>query len=126
MPRVLDRPFDSAVLEKAGAIAHRYRIVLEPNDEFGYIGSSLEMPSVYNDGMTADACVKAVREALTVAVAYLIEKGEVPPSPANEQVRNKQVNVRVTEAEQRRLKEVARARGFSDVSEYLRSRSLCT
>lgn len=120
----LDRPFAPAILERAKAIAHKYRIVLEPDGDCGYVGTSLEMPGVFADGKSADACVKEVREALTGAVAYLIEKGENPPVPADEQVRDKQVNVRLTAAEQRRLKEAASARGFTDISDYVRSQSL--
>jgi predicted RNase H-like HicB family nuclease len=124
--KAIDRPFDPKILARARAIAWQYRIVLEPDAECGYIGSSLEMPSVYDDGLTADQCVQAVREALTAAVAYLIESGQVPPVPAKDQVRNKQVNIRLTEAEQTRLKEAAKSHGFSDISDYVRSTSLCT
>lgn len=120
----LDRPFDSAVLSRARKLAEKYRIVLEPHEQVGFIGSSLELPNVYADAKTADECVAAVREALTGAVAYLIESHQVPPAPAAEQIRNRQMNVRLTEAEQLRLKEAARAGGFSDTSEYIRSRLL--
>src|SRR5689334_13338282 len=107
----LDRPFDPAVLKRAAAVARKYRIVLEQVSQGGaqFIGSSLEMPGVFADGKTADACVKAVREALTFAVAYLIESGQAPPVPADEQVRNKQVNIRLTESEQAMLKAAATA-----------------
>jgi hypothetical protein len=46
----LDRPFAPEVLERARKFAKRYRIVLEPEAECGYVGSSLEMPNVYADG----------------------------------------------------------------------------
>jgi predicted RNase H-like HicB family nuclease len=121
---VNDRPFDPVILDRAREIARKYTILLEPDDDCGYVGTSLEMPGVYNDGKSADDCVKAVRESLTIAVAYLIEKRKTPPIPADEQVRNKQVNIRVTEAEQRRLKEAALARGYTDVSDYLRTSAL--
>jgi predicted RNase H-like HicB family nuclease len=120
----IDRPFDPVILERAREIARKYRIILEPHDDCGYVGTSLEMPGVYNDGKTPDECVRMVRESLTSAVAYLIEKGKTPPVPADEQVRNKQVNIRVTEAEQRRLKEAALARGYTDISDYLRTSAL--
>src|ERR1700729_2404113 len=92
--RVVDHPFDPKILERAKALAWRYQIVLEPDEDCGYIGSSLELPYVYADGLTADECVQAVREAMTAAIAYLLEIGQVPPVPAKEQVRNKQVNIR--------------------------------
>ena len=117
----IDRPFDPAVLENAKAIAWKYQIVLEPHEDCGYIGSALELPTVYSDAKTADECVAVVREALTAAVAYLIESGKTPPAPAKDQVRNKQLNIRVTETEQRRMKAAAKARGCSDVSEYVRT-----
>ena len=120
----LSRPFDPAILERARELARKYRIVLEPDDRCGYLGSSLELPNVYADAKTADACVEAVREALTATVAYLIESGKTPPVPAGQQVRDKQVNIRLTEAEQRRLKEAAKASGFNDMSDYMRSKFL--
>ena len=120
----IDRPFDPAILVRAREIARKYRIILELDDQHGYVGTSLEMPGVFSDGKNADACVESVREALTAAVAYLIEKGETPPAPADEQIRNKQVNIRVTEAEQRQLREAATARGYTDVSDYVRTTAL--
>ena len=115
------RPFDPSILEKAREIANKYRIVLEPHPECGYIGTSLEMPGAMGDGRTADACVKHVREAIVVGVAYLLETGQTPPVPAAEQIRNKQINIRVTESEQRRLKEAAAAKGFTDISDFMRT-----
>jgi predicted RNase H-like HicB family nuclease len=121
----LGRPFERRLLERAIEIARRYRIILEASDDdCGYLGSSLEMPGVFADGKTPDECVAETREALTAAVAYLLEKGETPPAPADEQIRNKQINIRVTEAEQQRLREAAKARGFNDVSDYVRTTSL--
>src|SRR3954469_12815342 len=123
-PKPSDRPFDTALLDRARAIAQKYRIILEPSDECGYVGSALEMPLVFGDGTSADVCVASVRESLTVAVAHILEKGEEPPVPADEQQRNKQINIRVTEAEQRRIREAATARGFTDLSDYVRTTSL--
>jgi predicted RNase H-like HicB family nuclease len=117
----LSRPFDAGILSKARDIANKYRIVLEPDENCGYVGTSLEMPGVMGDGTTPDECVKHVRGGLVVGVAYLLEKGQEPPAPENEQVRNKQINIRVTEAEQRRLKEAAKAMGFSDISDFMRT-----
>ena len=121
----LDRPFDPAIFRRARELACKYRIVLEPNDECGYLGSSLEMPNVYADGPTVDECVKNVREAIAGAVAYLIETGKAPPLPPEAQVRDKQVNVRVTAAERQRLRAAAVANGFSDTSEYIRNKVFC-
>jgi predicted RNase H-like HicB family nuclease len=120
----IDRPFDPAILEKARQIANKYRILLEPQPGYGYVGTSLEMPGAMGDGMTADDCVGSVLESLIVGVAYLLESGQNPPAPADEQVRNKQVNIRVTEAEQRRLKEAAKASGFNDISDFMRTKLL--
>jgi predicted RNase H-like HicB family nuclease len=121
----LNRPFDPAILEKAREIVSKYQIVLQPDGDCGYVGSSLEMPGVMGDGQTADACVNHVRQGLIVGVAYLLETGKTPPVPAGEQIRNKQINIRVTEAEQRKLKEAAKAKGFNDISDFMRTTFLC-
>jgi predicted RNase H-like HicB family nuclease len=118
------RPFGRAILHEAREIAEHYRIVLEPDAECGFVGTSLEMPGVMGDGETPDACVRHVREGLVVGVAYLLESGKAPPLPADKQIRNRQINIRVTEAEQRRLKEAARANGFTDVSDFIRTKLL--
>jgi hypothetical protein len=82
------------------------------------------MPFVMNDGKTPDECVRATREALTTAVATLLESGEVPPSPASQHKRTEQINVRVTPEEKLVLEEAARSRGFRGIGDYVRSNSL--
>jgi len=76
----IDRPFDSKTLKKAGEIASRYRLILEPDDEVGFIGRSLELPNIFADGKTPDKCVRATLEALVAAVATMLELGERPPA----------------------------------------------
>ena len=120
----LDRPFDPAILKRARELADKYRIVLETDPHVGYLASALELPNVLADGANPNAAVAAARDALTSAVAYLIESGQTPPLPADEQVRNKQINIRLTETEQRLLKEAAKAHNCSDMSEYVRNRVL--
>ncbi|SRR6266550_1375775 len=119
----LDRPFSSEVLRRAKDIANSYQIVIQAEDG-EYYGRGLEMPYVMNNGKTPDECVKATREALTAAVAYLLESGKAPPPPASEQNRSEQINIRVTTEEKMLLEEAARSRGFRGISDYVRSASL--
>src|SRR3972149_362440 len=93
----VDRRFDPKVLAHARSVVGDYRLVLEPDEELGYIGSSIELPTVFADAKTPDGCVKATREALTVAVATLLELGKRPPSGRHQ--RTQQVNVRLTAGE---------------------------
>jgi predicted RNase H-like HicB family nuclease len=120
----LGRPFDPDILDRARKLANKYRIVLEPEEDCGFIASSLELPNVYADGASANLAVTAEREALSAAVAYLLEMGQTPPAPAADQIRDRQINIRLTECEQRLLKEAARAHNCSDMSEYVRGRVL--
>ena len=89
--KAIDRPFDPTVLRKARDIANSYQIILHSEDG-DYYGRGLEMPQVMNDGKTPDECVEKTREILTTAIAYMLENGEVPPSPASENKRSEQVN----------------------------------
>lgn len=122
------RPFESAVLRRAGKIAEQYRIVLEVNEELGYIGSSIELPNVFADGKSPDACVSATREALSVAVATMLEQGQEPPSPASKGLRKAQVNIRLNAEEKYRLQEAARKLGFKGLGDFIRATALdrCT
>ena len=119
----VDRPFDATVLKRARTIAEQYQIILQFEDG-EYYGRGLEMPYVMNDGKTPDACVRATRESLAVAVATLLEAGDVPPAPASEGKRTEQVNVRLTPEEKLLLEEAARSRGFRGLGDFVRSTAL--
>jgi predicted RNase H-like HicB family nuclease len=121
---VVDRPFAPTILKRAKELAAKYRIVLEPDEDAGYLASALELPNVLADGPNPNAAVTAARDALAAAIAYLIESGQTPPLPAAEQIRDRQINIRLTETEQRLLKEAAKAHNCSDMSEYVRSKVL--
>lgn len=120
----IDRPFEASVLNRATKIAGAYRLVLERHDEVGFIGSSVEMPTVFADGPTPDACVEAVHTALCYAVATMLEQGQSPPAPASTGTRNVQVNVRLTADEKFVLQEAARRLGFKGVSDFVRNAAL--
>jgi predicted RNase H-like HicB family nuclease len=120
----LERPFDPAVLARARKIVGRYRLVLEHNEDLGYIGSAIEMPAVFADGRTPDDCVRATREALAVAAATMIEQGRRPPSAVGRGVRETQVNIRLSADEKYRLQEAARHLGFKGVSDFIRAVAL--
>ncbi len=118
---VIDRPFKSDIVKRAREIAHQYRLILEPEAEVGFIGRSIELPSVFADGESADDCVAATREALEVAVATMLESGTSPPAPSTRGVRQAQVNIRMTAEEKLLLEDAARRGGFRGVSDYIRS-----
>lgn len=120
--KVVDRPFDPAVLSHARSIVSDYRLVLEPDEELGFIGSAIEMPTVFADANTPDACVKATRQALTVAVATLLELGKRPPSGRHQ--RSQQVNIRLTPDERLALEEAATQLGFKGISDFVRAAAL--
>jgi predicted RNase H-like HicB family nuclease len=78
--KAIDRPFAAGIWRRAQDIAQRYQVVmwLEGGE---YYGRGLELPGVMADGKTPDACMEQTREALAVAVATLLEDGDVPPTP---------------------------------------------
>ncbi len=116
----LDAPFAAAVLAQAREAAGLYQIILQ--FEAGeWFGRGLEMPQVFGDGPTTEACVVNTREALTTAVAYLIESGKRVPAPAESGRRNEQVNVRLTTEEKLLLEVSAKKRGFSGLSDFIRT-----
>ena len=85
--KAIDRPFDADVMAKAKAIAQEYQVILACEDGHWY-GRGLEMPRVFGDGKTANQCIENTREALTAAVAYLLEEGQRPPTPATDGTAN--------------------------------------
>lgn len=81
MKKNLDKPFPKAILSRAEKIAKNYLVTIKENKKLGFIGSSVELPTVFADGKTLEKCYKAIREALIVAVATMIECGQEPPQP---------------------------------------------
>ncbi len=122
--KAIDRPFAPAILKRAEELASRYKLMLERNDELGYVGSAVELPNVYADGRTPGACVKATLRALTLAVATMIEDGHNPPLPASAGKRDSQVNVRVSAQEKLVLQEAARRLGYKGVADFVRATAL--
>ena len=120
----LDRPFSQAVLRKAKRLAANYRVTLEKNGKLGFIGSAVEMPTVFADAKTAEKCYKAALEALTVAAATMIECGQTPPQPVSARKRTEQVNVRLTAEEKILLSNAASNRGFKGISDFIRNIAL--
>src|SRR5436190_16718565 len=79
----LSRPFAADVLEHAQAIVANYQIILTSEDG-EWFGRGLELPHVFGDGLTPARCIDSTREALTAAVAYILEQGQTPPAPAKQ------------------------------------------
>ena len=120
----LDRAFDPALERRAREIAQRYRLVLEPDADVGFVGRGLELPTVFADGLSADQCVRATREALTAAVATMLELGLRPPAPAAKNARQAQINIRLTAEEKLILEDSARRAGFRGISDFVRAAAL--
>lgn len=118
------KPVDAAVFKRAGKIATRYRLTLDCDDVLGYVGSAVELPTVFVDGPTAEKCVQATREALSLAIATMIECGQNPPLPLSSGKRDTQVNVRLAQEEKLLLKEAARRFGFKGISDFIRTVAL--
>ena len=112
------------VLRKAKKISDEYCITIEKNNKLGYIGSAVELPTVFADAKTPEACYKAIKEALTVAVATMIECGQRPPQPASAELRTEQVNVRLTAKEKLLFANAAMSFGFKGVSDFIRNSAL--
>ena len=120
----LRRAFKASVLRKAKKIAADYRIVLERDERLGFIGSSVELPTVFADAKTPEKCYRAAEEALMVAVATMIECGQRPPQPASAGKRTEQVNVRLTAEEKLLFANAAMNLGFKGISDFIRNTAL--
>lgn len=119
----LKRPVDRHTLAEARAIAATYQVILAEEDG-EWAGRGLELPHVFGDGATADACIKDTREAFALAVAHLLEQGKRPPTAAREGSRTMQVNVRLTAEEKALLESVARRKGYQGMSDFIRAAAL--
>jgi predicted RNase H-like HicB family nuclease len=118
------RPFDAKLWKRAEEIASRYSVIVQPEAEVGFLGRGVEFPNAHGDGVTEEACIRDTREAMTLVTAYMLEEGQIPPSPASEEKRDEQVNVRLSKLEKLLLEEAARSRGYRGVSDFMRAATL--
>ena len=116
--------FSARILCKAEKTASQYKVILEKNDRLGFIGTSVEFPTVYADGKTADECYRATQEALMFGVALMIESGRLPPQPSSTEKRTAQVNIRFTPQEKRWLSKTSTNLGYRGISDYIRNIAL--
>jgi len=119
----LDRPFAPEIETAARKVVSEYQIVVESKVGHWY-GRGLELPHVYGDGPTPERCIAATREALGAVVAYMLEQGQTPPTPAKQGKRTTQVNVRLTVEEKAILEGTARRKGFEGLSDFIRAAAL--
>lgn len=114
-------PLRPAILQKAREIAHGYKLTIEKSDRLGYVGSSVELPTVSADGHTPQMCYEATQEALSVAVAMMLEAGQTPPQLAAFMKRTTQVNVRLTYEEKAMIATAAAKAGFKGLADFIRT-----
>ncbi len=119
----LDRPFDAKIWKAACATAAEYQVIVSCDDGHWY-GRGLELSNVFGDGPTPQKCLDSTREALAVAVAYLLEARKKPPTPARLGKRTQQVNVRLTAEERAMLAATAKKKGYQGISDFLRAVAL--
>ncbi len=119
----LNKDFGKKTLETARKFAEKYEVIIIFEDG-EYYGKGLEMPMVFGDGKTPNQCVKNLRDALTYAVAHLIETGKPVPAPASEGKRTEQVNVRLTVEEKLILASSAKSHGYRGLADYIRAKVL--
>lgn len=121
---LLNRPFKNSVLRKAKKIADEYRITIERNEGLDFIGSSVEMPTVFADAKTPEQCYKATQEALMVAIATMIECGQRPPQTFSSKRRTERVKVRLTAEEKLLFANLAMNLGFKSIYDFIRNVAL--
>jgi len=123
-PKDLKKILTPAVLREAEKLVDGYKIVIEPNEKAGFVGSAIEFPTAFAKGETRQKCLKATKEVLTAAVATMIHLGGTPPAPASAQRRTAQVNVRLTPTEKDLMTRAAADRGFKGLGDFLRAAAM--
>jgi predicted RNase H-like HicB family nuclease len=84
MSEAIDREFSKEHIQAAKELTRDYCIVVEKNDDLGYVGHCTEMPHVMNDGKTYDKCRDSVIEAIQVVICYMLEAGiPIPKSQSS-------------------------------------------
>jgi len=82
----IDRKFSKEDIQTAKELTRDYCLVIEKNNDLGFVGHCKEMPHVMNDGKTHEECRDNVIEAIQVVLCYMLEAGI--PFPQSQSVSN--------------------------------------
>jgi predicted RNase H-like HicB family nuclease len=82
----IDRKFSKEHIQAAKELSRDFCLVIEKNDDLGFVGHCTEMPHVMNDGKTHEKCRDNVIEAIQVVLCYMLEAGI--PIPKSQTVSN--------------------------------------
>lgn len=112
-------------MAEAGRLAEQYRLVIERDEDGdGFLGCTVEMPTVMGGGDDPLDCIRDTLEATALSIAVMLEKGETPPAPSREGKRDQQVNIRLTADEKMSLEAAANRDGFRSLSDFMRAAAL--
>jgi predicted RNase H-like HicB family nuclease len=117
----LSKPFKPTLLNKAQSVVSGYHLVIEENEELGYLGSSVEIPTVSVSAKTLAKCYAATQEALKITVATMFECGKTPPQAFSAKKRNVQINIRINGEEKLLLTSASKRLGFKGLSDFIRT-----
>jgi predicted RNase H-like HicB family nuclease len=117
----LTKVLKADVLRRAEKAVAGYKVIIEPNQKFGFAGSVVEFPTILGRGKTREECLQDTQEALRVAAATMLHFGGSPPKPAPAQARTEQVNIRVTSTEKDLMTKAAKNLGFRGVGDFVRN-----
>ena len=113
-------PFGKPILAAAKRLVDAYDIVMR-HEEGEWVGHALEYPEAIGVGKTVQECMVETRKTLLCGVASMLEDGDTPPTPARQNVRSEQVNLRLTPEEKAVLESRSRAKGFRGIADYVRA-----
>lgn len=121
----MSKPFARDIAAQARELAAQYRYVIEADEEGdGYIGCTVEMPTVMGGGDNPAECYQDTIDATITTIATLLEAGDAPPSPSREGKRDQQLNIRLSASEKLTLEGAAARAGYRSVSDFVRAAAI--
>ena len=61
---------------------HDFKVILEPDEESGYVVTCPSLSGCYSQGETIDEALSNIREAIELCLEDLNERGEEIPDPS--------------------------------------------
>lgn len=116
-----NKPMNPVHTRAARRLVADYTIIIEPQDDGAFVGRSVELPGCFGSGPVPGECFDSTRRVVEAAVAAMLESDTRPPAPARQRMRTEQVNIRLTAEEKLILEQSAQAKGFQNLSSFIRS-----
>jgi predicted RNase H-like HicB family nuclease len=103
--------------------AGRYTYIICPDDDDGFLGHAIELPAVFGEGSTIEACAAATEASVRAALHDMADRGEALPD-AGADAADGRIELLLSQAEVDAFRAAAARLQIGNVTDFVRSAAM--